>query len=103
VNFSHIPKFRILGCDTILLDLSAAFLPPLATMACNLSRSRFHTLADLVALRGVLGWQVSRYEDWLRCNVASPSTLWLGEFIFFACYATASLMLPVSSFLLTLL
>jgi hypothetical protein len=72
-------------------------------MASNLPRSCFRTLADLMVLLRVLGWQAPGYEDWLRCGVSSLSNLRPGKFIFFACYATAALMPPVSSFLLTLL
>jgi hypothetical protein len=87
----------------ILLVLSASFLPPLAAMASNLPCSRFHTPGDLVVLRQVLGWQASGYEDWWCSGVAPPSNLQLREFIFFACYAAAGLVLPVPSFLLTML
>jgi hypothetical protein len=72
-------------------------------MASNLPRSRFHSLADLVALRRALGWQALGYDNWLRCDTPSLSNLRSGEFIFFACYAAAGLVPPVSSFLLTLL
>jgi hypothetical protein len=78
----------------ILLVLSASFLPPLAAMVSNLPRSRFRTPADLVALRRVLGWQAPGYEDWRHSGVAPPSNLWLGVFIFFVCYAAASILLP---------
>jgi hypothetical protein len=72
-------------------------------MTSNFPRSRFRTLANLVALKQVLGEQAPGYEGWLRCSVGSPSNLRPGEFTFFACYATAGLVPSVSSFLFTLL
>jgi hypothetical protein len=87
----------------ILLNLSAAFLPPLAAMASNLPRTRLHSPTDLVVLRRVLGWQASGYDNWLRCGVLLLTNLWSREFVFFSCYAVAGLVPPVSSFLLMLL
>jgi hypothetical protein len=72
-------------------------------MVSKLPHSRFRSPADLVPLRRVLVWQAPGYEGWLCCIVGSPSNFRPGEFIFFACYAAASLALLVSSFLFTLL
>jgi hypothetical protein len=72
-------------------------------MASNLSRSCFCSPTNLEALRRVLGWQASGYKVWLRYGVGSPLNLRPREFGFFACYATAGLVPPVSSFLFTLL
>jgi hypothetical protein len=72
-------------------------------MASNLPRSCFRSLANHLLLRRVLKWQASGYDSWLWCGVLPLTNLRLGEFIFFSYYATARLVLPVSSFLLALL
>jgi hypothetical protein len=72
-------------------------------MASNLPRPRLRSWADLMVLRWVLRWQTLGYDSWLQCSIPRLANLRPGEFVFFSCYDAAGLMLPVSSFLLTLL
>jgi hypothetical protein len=72
-------------------------------MVSNLPHPHHRSPANLVVLRWVLGWQALGYDSLLRCIILLLTNLQSGEFIFFSCYATAGLVPPVSSFLLTLL
>jgi hypothetical protein len=50
-----------------------------------------------------MGWQVPGLASKLKHEVMSLANMGPGEFIFFAVYALAGLVLPLSSFFLTLL
>jgi hypothetical protein len=50
-----------------------------------------------------MGWQTPGLEPGLKCKITSLANMEPGDFIFFSVYALARLVLPLSSFFLTLL
>jgi hypothetical protein len=72
-------------------------------MAPNLPRSRLRSKDDLRRLRRLLGWQLPRFDRWMRCGTLPLINLQPGEFIYFSCYTMAGLVMLVSSFLFVLL
>jgi hypothetical protein len=72
-------------------------------MAAKLPPSRFKTMGSLASLRQLIGWQVPGLAPKLKHGAVSLANMRLGDFIFFVAYALARLVLPLSSFFLTLL
>jgi hypothetical protein len=72
-------------------------------MAAELLPSRFKIMGSLASVRRLMGWQVLGLAPKLKHGVTSLPNMGLGDFIFFAVYALARLVLPLSSFFLTLL
>jgi hypothetical protein len=66
-------------------------------MAAELPPSRFKMTGSL------MGWQAPGLACQVKSRAASVANMWLGDFVFFAAYALARLVAPLSSFFLTLL
>jgi hypothetical protein len=58
---------------------------------------------SLASLRWLMGWQTPGLEPRLKHGVTSLANMGPEDFIFFATYALAGLVPPLSSFFLTLL
>jgi hypothetical protein len=72
-------------------------------MAAELPPSRFKTMGSLASLRWLMGWQAPSLTCKVKSGAASLANMRPGNFIFFATYALAGLVPPLSSFFLTLL
>jgi hypothetical protein len=72
-------------------------------MAAELPPSRFKTMGSLASLRWLMGWQALGLTCKVKSVAASLANMRPGNFIFFAAYALAGLVPPLSSFFLTLL
>jgi hypothetical protein len=72
-------------------------------MAAELPSSRFKTTGSLANLQWLMGWQAPGLASRLKNGAASLANMRPGDFIFFAAYALAGLVPPLSSFFLTLL
>jgi hypothetical protein len=68
-------------------------------MAAELPPSRFKTTGSLASLRWLMGWQASNLTPKLKHGVMSLTNMRSGDFVFFAAYALAGLVPPLSSFL----
>jgi hypothetical protein len=77
--------------------------PPSIAMAVELPPSRFRTTGSLASLRRLMGWQAPGLTSKLKHGVASLANMGPRDFIFFAVYALAGLVPPLSSFFLKLL
>jgi hypothetical protein len=77
--------------------------PSLSAMAAELPPLRFKTMASLASLRWLMGWQAPGLAPKLKHGAASLGNMRPWDFIFFAMYALAGLVPPLSSFFLTLL
>jgi hypothetical protein len=72
-------------------------------MAAELTPSQFKTTGSLTSLRRLMGWHAPDLAPKLKHGVASLANMGLEDFVFFVTYALAGLVLPLSSFFLTLL
>jgi hypothetical protein len=72
-------------------------------MAAELPPSRFKTTGSLASLRRLMGWQAPGLACKVKSGAASLANMRPGDFVFFAAYALAGLVPPLSSFFLTLL
>jgi hypothetical protein len=73
---------------------------PLSTaMADVLPPTRFKTTGSLASMRRLMGWQAPGLASKMKNGVASLANMRSGDFIFFAVYALAGLVPPLSSFL----
>jgi hypothetical protein len=72
-------------------------------MAAELPPSWFKTTGPLASLRWLMGWQAPGLMCKVKSGVASRANMRPGDFVFFMAYALAGMVLPLSSFLLTLL
>jgi hypothetical protein len=72
-------------------------------MAVELPPSRFKTTSSLASLRRLMGWQAPGLACKVKSEAASLANMRPGDFVFFATYALAGLVPPLSSFFLTLL
>jgi hypothetical protein len=75
--------------------------PSLSAMAAELPPLRFKTMASLVSLRWLMGWQAPGLAPKLKHGAALLGNMRPWDFIFFAVYALAGLVPPLSSFFLT--
>jgi hypothetical protein len=69
-------------------------------MAAELPLSRFKTTVSLASLRRLMGWQAPGLACKVKSRAASLANMRPGDFIFFAAYALAGLVPPLSSFFL---
>jgi hypothetical protein len=72
-------------------------------MAAELPPSRFMTTGSLASQRWLMGWQAPGLILKLKHGAVSLAHTRLGDLVFFAAYALAGLVPPLSSFFLTLL
>jgi hypothetical protein len=72
-------------------------------MAAELPLSRFKTTGSLASMRRLMGWQAPGLTCKVKSGATSLANMRPGDFIFFAAYALAGLVPPLSSFFLTLL
>jgi hypothetical protein len=72
-------------------------------MATELPPSRFKTTGSLASLRRLMVWQAPGLTCKVKSGAASLANMRPGDFVFFATYALAGLVPPLSSFFLTLL
>jgi hypothetical protein len=72
-------------------------------MAAELPPSWFKTTGSLAILRRLMGWQAPGLTCKVKSGAASLANMRPGDFVFFAAYALAGLVSPLSSFFLTLL
>jgi hypothetical protein len=72
-------------------------------MAAELPPSWFKTTGSLASLRWLMGWQAPGLTCKVKSGAASLANMRSGDFVFFAAYALAGLVPPLSSFFLTLL
>jgi hypothetical protein len=72
-------------------------------MVAELPPSRFRMMGSLASLRRLMGWQAPGLTSRLKNGSASLANVRRGDFVFFAVYALAGLVPPLSSFFLTLL
>jgi hypothetical protein len=72
-------------------------------MAVELPSSRFRMMDSLASLWRLMGWHASRLAPKLKRGITPLVNMVAGDFIFFAMYALAVLVPPLSSFFLTLL
>jgi hypothetical protein len=72
-------------------------------MAVELPPSRFKTTGSLASLQRLMGWQAPGLACKVKSGAASLANMRPGDFVFFAVYALAGLVPPLSSFFLTLL
>jgi hypothetical protein len=72
-------------------------------MAVELPPSRFKTTSSLASLRRLMGWQAPGLACKVKSEAVSLANMRPGDFVFFATYALAGLVPPLSSFFLTLL
>ena len=68
-------------------------------MAAELPPSRFKTTGSLASLRQLMGWQAPGLTCKVKSGAASLANMRSGDFVFFAAYALAGLVPPLSSFL----
>jgi hypothetical protein len=73
--------------------------PPSTAMAAELPPSRFKTMGSLASLRRLMGWQAPGLACKVKSGAASLANMRPGDFVFFAAYALAGLVPPLSSFL----
>jgi hypothetical protein len=71
-------------------------------MAVELPPSRFKTTSSLASLRQLMGWQAPSLACKVKSEAASLANMRPGDFVFFATYALAGLVPPLSSFLMLL-
>jgi hypothetical protein len=71
-------------------------------MAAELSPSQFKMTGSLASLRRLMGWQAPGLACKVKSGAASLANMRLGDFVFFAAYALAGLVPPLSSFLMLL-
>jgi hypothetical protein len=72
-------------------------------MAAELPPSLFKTTGSLASLWRLMRWQAPSLACKVKSGTVSLANLRPGDFIFFAAYALAGLVPPLSSFFLTLL
>jgi hypothetical protein len=72
-------------------------------MAAELPPSWLKTTGSLASPRWLMGWQVPGLTCKVKSGAASLANMRSGNFVFFAAYALAGLVPPLSSFFLTLL
>jgi hypothetical protein len=72
-------------------------------MAAELPPSRFKMMSSLASLQRLMGWQAPGLTFKLKHGAVSLANMRLGDFVFFATYALAGLVPPLSSFFLMLL
>jgi hypothetical protein len=72
-------------------------------MATELPPSRFKTTGSLSCLWWLMGWQAPGLTCKVKSEAASLANMRPGDFVFFAAYALAGLVPPLSSFFLMLL
>jgi hypothetical protein len=72
-------------------------------MAAELPPSRIKMTGSLASLRRLMGWQAPGLMCKVKSGAASLANMRLRDFVFFAAYALAGLVPPLSSFFLTLL
>jgi hypothetical protein len=72
-------------------------------MATEFPPSRFKTTGSLACLRRLMGWQAPGLACKVKSGAVSLANMRLGDFVFFVAYALAGLVLPLSSFFLSLL
>jgi hypothetical protein len=72
-------------------------------MAAELPPSRFKTTSSLASLRRLMGWQAPGLTCKVKSGAASLANMRPCDFVFFAAYALAGLVPPLSSFFLMLL
>jgi hypothetical protein len=77
--------------------------PPSTAMAAELPPSRFKTTGSLASLRRLMGWQALGLASRLKNGAVSLANMRPCDFVFFAVYALAGLVPPLSSFFLMLL
>jgi hypothetical protein len=77
--------------------------PSFTAMATELPPSWFKTTGSLASLRRLMGWQAPGPAPKLKHRAALLANMRSGDFVFFAAYALAGLVTPLSYFLLTLL
>jgi hypothetical protein len=68
-------------------------------MAAELPPSQFKMTGSLASLRRLMGWQAPGLACKVKSGAASLANMRLGDFVFFAAYALAGLVPPLSSFL----
>jgi hypothetical protein len=68
-------------------------------MAAELPPSRFKTMGSLASLRRLMGWQAPGLACKVKSGAASLANMRPGDFVFFAAYALAGLVPPLSFFL----
>jgi hypothetical protein len=72
-------------------------------MAAELPPSRFKMTGSLASMWRMMVWQVPGLASRLKNGATSLANMRSGDFVFFAAYAPAGLVPPLSSFFLTLL
>jgi hypothetical protein len=72
-------------------------------MASNLLTPHFWSDRNIMWVRKLLGWQLAEYHGKVRCRTIPLADVHRGEIVLFSSYVLAKLMLPTSSFFLTLL
>jgi hypothetical protein len=77
--------------------------PPSTAMAAELPPSRFKMTGSLASLRRLMGWQAPDLTCKVKSGATSLTNMRPRDFVFFAAYALARLVPPLSSFFLTLL
>jgi hypothetical protein len=73
--------------------------PPSTAMAAELPPSWFKTTDSLASLRQLMGWQAPGLACKVKMGAASLANMRPGDFVFFAAYALAGLVPPLSFFL----
>jgi hypothetical protein len=68
-------------------------------MAAELPPSRFKMTGSLGSLQRLMGWQALGLACKVKSGATSLANMRLGDFIFFAAYALAGLVPPLSFFL----
>jgi hypothetical protein len=72
-------------------------------MAVELPPSWFKTTGSLASLQRLMGWQTPSLACKVKSGAVSLDNMRPGDFVFFAAYALAGLVPPLSFFFLTLL
>jgi hypothetical protein len=72
-------------------------------MGSSLPTPRFWSYCDIMRVRRLLGWQSTEYDGRIQCGTTPLADLQRSEIVLFSSYTLAGLMLPASSFFLTLL
>jgi hypothetical protein len=76
--------------------------PSFTAMVAELPPSRFKTTGSLASLWRLMGWQAPGLAPELKHGDGPLDNMRSGDFIFFAAYALAGLLPPLSSFLMLL-
>jgi hypothetical protein len=77
--------------------------PSRVAMGSSLPTPRFWSYCDIMRVRRLLGWQSTEYDGRIQCGTTPLADLQRSEIVLFSSYTLAGLMLPASSFFLTLL